>query len=218
MIPARSRGLGSRARANSSSPHIPYLHPRGCNLRRGSAALPVPGADRLRGAPVTGSCRPRAGGRATEAGCSGAAPAARPPRGAFLRAARHPAHERRPADRLYGLVCGEGSAAVCYGEPLRGAAPGSEPNSGTTPPSPRSRRYGSPMRVDHSVSHDAPGLRRSAVSIMKECTRSMDTSPPLGKVFTGPPTTRTCARRTPRPSPAGRRRRRASGRPTYVDP
>ena len=85
----------------------------------------------------------------------------------FYEHARHPARERRPVNHLYGLVCGEGSAAVCYGEPLRGAAPGSEPNSGTTPPSPRSRRYGSPMRVDHSVSHDAPGLRRSsAVSIV----------------------------------------------------
>ena len=78
----------------------------------------------------------------------------------FYEHARHPARERRPVNHLYGLVCGEGSATVCYGGPLRGAAPGSEPNSGTTPPSPRSRRYGSPMRVDHSVSHDAPGLRR----------------------------------------------------------
>ena len=78
----------------------------------------------------------------------------------FYEHARHPARERRPVNHLYGLVCGEGSAAVCYGEPLRGAAPGSEPNSGTTPPSPRSRRYGSPMRVDHGVNHDAPGLRR----------------------------------------------------------
>ena len=82
----------------------------------------------------------------------------------FYEHARHPARERRPVNHLYGLVCGEGSAAVCYGEPLRGAAPGSAPNSGTTPPSPRSRRYGSPMRVDHSVSHDAPGLRRSTCS------------------------------------------------------
>ena len=79
----------------------------------------------------------------------------------FYEHARHPARERRPVNHLYGLVCGEGSAAVCYGEPLRGAAPGSEPKSGTTPPSPRSRRYGSPMRVDHSVNHDAPGLRRT---------------------------------------------------------
>ena len=79
----------------------------------------------------------------------------------FYEHARHPAHVRRPANHLYGLVRGEGSAVVRYGEPLRGAAPGSEPNSGTTPPSPRSRRYGSPMRVDHGVSHDAPGLRRS---------------------------------------------------------
>ena len=79
----------------------------------------------------------------------------------FYEHARHPAHVRRPANHLYGLVRGEGSAVVRYGEPLRGAAPGSEPNSGTTPPSPRSRRYGSPMRVDHSVSHDAPGLRRT---------------------------------------------------------
>ena len=69
----------------------------------------------------------------------------------FYEHARHPAHVRRPANHLYGLVRGEGSAVVRYGEPLRGAAPGSEPNSGTTPPSPRSRRYGSPMRVDHGV-------------------------------------------------------------------
>ena len=137
-------------------------------MRRRRAALPVPGADRLRGAPVTGSCRPRAGWQSHRGGLFWRCPSARPPRGAFLRAARHPAHERRPADHLYSLVCGEGSAAVCYGEPLRGAAPGSEPNSGTTPPSPRSRRYGSPMRVDHSVSHDASGLRRSVVSTMKE--------------------------------------------------
>ena len=79
----------------------------------------------------------------------------------FYEHARHPAHVRRPANHLYGLVRGEGSAVVRYGEPLRGAAPGSEPKSGTTPPSPRSRRYGSPMRVDHSVNHDAPGLRRT---------------------------------------------------------
>ena len=79
----------------------------------------------------------------------------------FYEYARHPAHVRRPVNHLYGLVRGEGSAVVRYGEPLRGAAPGSEPNSGTTPPSPRSRRYGSPMRVDHGVSHDAPGLRRT---------------------------------------------------------
>ena len=69
----------------------------------------------------------------------------------FYEYARHPAHVRRPVNHLYGLVRGEGSAVVRYGEPLRGAAPGSEPNSGTTPPSPRSRRYGSPMRVDHGV-------------------------------------------------------------------
>ena len=86
----------------------------------------------------------------------------------FYEYARHPAHVRRPVNHLYGLVRGEGSAVVRYGEPLRGAAPGSEPKSGTTPPSPRSRRYGSPMRVDHSVSHDASGLRRSVVSTMKE--------------------------------------------------
>jgi hypothetical protein len=78
----------------------------------------------------------------------------------FYEHARHPAHVRRPANLLYGLARGEGSAVVRCGEPLRGAAPGSEPNSGTTPPSPRSRRYGSPMRVDHGVNHDAPGLRR----------------------------------------------------------